>query len=121
MGAVAFDQQGHFAAATSTGGTQDKLPGRVGDTPVIGAGTYADDEAGAASATGWGEGIMRVLLTRTAIDHLISNCAAEEAARRALTSLDRVGGKGWLDPARPPGATRGAVQHPTDDPGLGYT
>jgi beta-aspartyl-peptidase (threonine type) len=96
VGAVAFDQRGRLAAATSTGGTQDKLPGRVGDTPVIGAGTYADDRAGAASATGWGEGIMRVLLTRTAIDHLISDCDPAEAGRRALATLGRVGGRGGL-------------------------
>jgi beta-aspartyl-peptidase (threonine type) len=102
VGAVALDSHGRVAAATSTGGTQDKLAGRVGDTPVIGAGTYADDRIGAASATGWGEGIMRVLLTKTAIDYLALDLHPREAGRRALAILDRVGGKGGLillDPA----------------------
>jgi beta-aspartyl-peptidase (threonine type) len=96
VGAVALDRQGRVAAATSTGGTQDKLAGRVGDTPVIGAGTYADDQFGAASATGWGEGIMRVLLTKTAIDYLALDLDPLEAGRRALATLDRVGGRGGL-------------------------
>ena len=56
VGAVACDCSGHVAAATSTGGTQDKLPGRVGDSAVIGAGTYADDRAGAVSSTGLSQG-----------------------------------------------------------------
>ena len=56
VGAVARDVAGHLAAATSTGGTQDKRPGRVGDSPILGAGTWADDKLGAASSTGWGEG-----------------------------------------------------------------
>jgi L-asparaginase / beta-aspartyl-peptidase len=62
VGAVARDQQGQLAAATSTGGISGKRPGRVGDSPLLGAGTYADDAHGAASATGHGEAIMRVAL-----------------------------------------------------------
>jgi beta-aspartyl-peptidase (threonine type) len=62
VGAVARDKHGHLAAATSTGGIMGKRPGRVGDSPLLGAGTYADDALGAASATGQGEGIMRVAL-----------------------------------------------------------
>ncbi len=62
VGAVAIDAAGTVAAATSTGGMSAKRPGRVGDSPLPGAGTYADDEAGAVSATGHGEGIMRVAL-----------------------------------------------------------
>ena len=64
VGAVARDQTGSLAAATSTGGTPRKLPGRVGDTPLMGPGTYADNQLGAASATGWGESIMKVLLSK---------------------------------------------------------
>jgi beta-aspartyl-peptidase (threonine type) len=60
VGAVARDKHGHLAAATSTGGITGKRPGRVGDSPLLGAGTYADDALGAASATGLGEGIMRI-------------------------------------------------------------
>jgi L-asparaginase / beta-aspartyl-peptidase len=70
VGAVALDSYGSLIAATSTGGTCCKLPGRVGDSPLIGCGCYADSEAGAASATGRGESIMKVLLTKHAIDLL---------------------------------------------------
>src|SRR5437870_10230505 len=62
VGAAAVDRGGHVAAATSTGGTFLKLPGRIGDSAVIGAGTYADDTAGAASATGQGVAIIRIAL-----------------------------------------------------------
>jgi beta-aspartyl-peptidase (threonine type) len=72
------------------------LPGRVGDTPVIGAGTYADDRFGAASATGWGEGILRVVLTKTAIDGIAANGDPDQAARAALAKLDWVQGLGGL-------------------------
>jgi beta-aspartyl-peptidase (threonine type) len=87
---------GRLAAATSTGGTQDKAAGRVGDTPIIGAGTYADDRFGAASATGWGEAILRVLLTKSTVDHLAAGLDVEFAADKALSMLDRVRGKGGL-------------------------
>jgi beta-aspartyl-peptidase (threonine type) len=70
VGAVARDRQGHLAAATSTGGAPGKWPGRIGDSPVIGAGTFADDEAGACSATGWGESILRAALASTAVRSL---------------------------------------------------
>lgn len=65
VGAVALDAQGRLAAATSTGGMFDKLPGRIGDTPLIGCGTYADDRA-AVSCTGFGEDIIRTTLARSA-------------------------------------------------------
>jgi len=68
VGAVAVDARGHVAAATSTGGMLGKLPGRIGDSAVIGAGTYADDRAGAASATGHGESIIIAGLARAAVD-----------------------------------------------------
>src|SRR5204863_4031322 len=70
VGAVALDRAGHLAAATSTGGISNKLPGRVGDSAVIGAGTYADDSLGAGSATGAGEAIIRATLTKTAAQPL---------------------------------------------------
>jgi beta-aspartyl-peptidase (threonine type) len=70
VGAVARDARGHLAAATSTGGMVNKLAGRVGDSPIPGAGTYADDEAGACSTTGHGEAMMRVCVAKHAVDGL---------------------------------------------------
>jgi beta-aspartyl-peptidase (threonine type) len=70
VGAVAMDRDGHLFAATSTGGTCCKLPGRVGDSPLIGCGCYADAQAGAVSCTGYGEAIMKVVLAKTATDFL---------------------------------------------------
>jgi beta-aspartyl-peptidase (threonine type) len=96
VGAVALDRTGHLAAGTSTGGTQHKAPGRVGDTPVIGAGTYADNLSGAASATGWGEAILRVVLSKTAIDSMADGRTPQEAGRNALATLRRVRGLAGL-------------------------
>jgi beta-aspartyl-peptidase (threonine type) len=70
VGAVALDSHGHLFAATSTGGTCCKLPGRVGDSPLIGCGCYADAEAGGVSCTGYGEAIMKVVLAKAAVDLL---------------------------------------------------
>jgi len=70
VGAVAIDANGSLFAATSTGGTCCKLPGRVGDSPLIGCGCYADAEAGGVSCTGYGEAIMKVVLAKTAVDLL---------------------------------------------------
>ncbi len=70
VGAVAIDQNGNLFAATSTGGTCCKLPGRVGDSPLIGCGCYADSEAGGVSCTGYGEAIMKIVMAKTAVDLL---------------------------------------------------
>jgi beta-aspartyl-peptidase (threonine type) len=70
VGAVALDANGGLFAATSTGGTCCKLPGRVGDSPLIGCGCYADSEAGAVSCTGYGEAIMKVVMAKSAVDFL---------------------------------------------------
>jgi beta-aspartyl-peptidase (threonine type) len=70
VGAVAIDASGNLFAATSTGGTCCKLPGRVGDSPLIGCGCYADSEAGGVSCTGYGEAIMKVVMAKTAVDLL---------------------------------------------------
>lgn len=70
VGAVALDRRGLIAAATSTGGTAGKLPGRVGDSPLIGCGTYAESTSGGVSCTGDGEAIIRVVLARRTIDIL---------------------------------------------------
>jgi L-asparaginase / beta-aspartyl-peptidase len=70
VGAVAMDKDGHLFAATSTGGTCCKHPGRVGDSPLIGCGCYADFEAGGVSCTGYGEAIMKVVLAKATVDFL---------------------------------------------------
>ncbi len=95
VGAVALDLRGRVAAATSTGGTQDKAPGRVGDSAIVGSGTYADDRYGAASCTGWGEPILRAVLAKTAVDAL-DRRRADAAARLALRALTRVSGFGGV-------------------------
>jgi beta-aspartyl-peptidase (threonine type) len=88
VGAVALDGRGHLAAATSTGGMFDKLPGRVGDSALIGAGTYADAHA-AVSCTGVGEAIIRMALAKTAVDYaqVIGDLGA--AVQRALSTLQQ--------------------------------
>jgi beta-aspartyl-peptidase (threonine type) len=68
VGAVALDVFGNLAAATSTGGTPRKMQGRVGDSPILGAGAYADNDIGACSTTGWGESIMRAVLAKRILD-----------------------------------------------------
>lgn len=87
VGAVAVDCDGHVAAATSTGGIFHKQPGRVGDTPLIGAGTYADDHWGAASATGDGEAIIRLALAKSVISDLGCGNAPERAAQLGIRTL----------------------------------
>ena len=88
VGAVALDVNGNIAAATSTGGTARKLVGRVGDSPICGAGAYADNELGGASATGWGESIMKILLSKTAVD-LLGRSEAMAAAQESIYILQK--------------------------------
>lgn len=96
VGAVARDLQGNLAAATSTGGTPRKLPGRVGDSPVIGAGAFADNRTGAVSATGYGESIMKVLLSKLTCDGFEKK-SAMKAAQDAIHILQaRVNGLGGV-------------------------
>lgn len=97
VGAVACDAAGRVAAATSTGGTVGKLHGRIGDTPIVGAGTYADDETGACSATGIGETIIRACLARDACDRLRGGVSAQAAADAAIAWFTtRVAGSGGI-------------------------
>lgn len=96
VGAVARDRKGRLAAATSTGGTQDKAPGRVGDSAIIGGGTFADDRRGAASCTGWGEPILRAVLAKSAVDALVNGHDPLVASRAALRELTRLSGFGGL-------------------------
>jgi beta-aspartyl-peptidase (threonine type) len=88
VGAVALDQNGTVAAATSTGGRSGKLPGRVGDSPIIGAGTYADNRSGAVSATGDGEGIWRLLLAYRITERVRSGWSLPEALADGLDDLE---------------------------------
>ena len=98
VGAVALDEQGRLFAATSTGGTCCKLPGRVGDSPLIGCGCYADRETGAVSSTGYGEAIMKVVMAKTACDFLRpANSTPARAAQAAVQLLANRGqGTGGL-------------------------
>jgi len=113
VGAVARDESGRLAAAASTGGTLGKLAGRVGDTPLIGCGLYADDRRGAAASTGWGEGIIRVVMAQRAVDLLASGSPAREAARQAIALLEeRTGGRGGIIIITPDGTLGFAFNTP---------
>jgi beta-aspartyl-peptidase (threonine type) len=87
VGAVAVDLRGHVAAATSTGGTAFKRPGRVGDSPLVGAGTYADDALAAASCTGHGESILKLAGAKTACDGVGAGLSPLASARRLVEDL----------------------------------
>ncbi len=89
VGAVARDASGRLAVAVSTGGRSGKLPGRVGDSPIPGAGFYADDRRGAACATGEGEGFMRLVLCHHLVLELAHGYNAESAARGAIAHLGK--------------------------------
>lgn len=89
VGAVAMDKDGRLFAGTSTGGTCCKLPGRVGDSPLIGCGCYADSEAGAVSCTGYGEAIMKVVMAKSAADFLRRPPADGETFAQAATRSAR--------------------------------
>jgi beta-aspartyl-peptidase (threonine type) len=115
VGAVALDQNGNLAAATSTGGMTNKRPGRVGDSPIIGAGTYANNVTCAISATGDGEYFIRA-----AVAHDISalmeyrGLSLEEAARMALEKVEKLGGTGGLIGID----SKGAMTLPFDTSGM---
>jgi beta-aspartyl-peptidase (threonine type) len=97
VGAVALDRNGNIAAATSTGGTLNKAPGRLGDSSLIGCGCYADNKTAAASTTGWGEPIMKLVLAKWAADRVASGNAPEWAAAEAIDYLKtRVNGHGGM-------------------------
>jgi beta-aspartyl-peptidase (threonine type) len=89
VGAVALDLSGDVAAGASTGGIACMLPGRVGDTPLIGCGVYADNEAGGASMTGIGESIVRLAMAKDIVDRLARGERPSAAARHAINKLVR--------------------------------
>ncbi|MEF2146102.1 MAG: isoaspartyl peptidase/L-asparaginase [Desulfovibrionaceae bacterium] len=97
VGAVALDTEGNIAGATSTGGTFNKLPGRVGDSPLVGCGCYADNQLGAASSTGLGEAFMKIVACKAACDLAGQGLNAQKAAEATIARLEeRTGGKGGL-------------------------
>src|SRR5215472_6712490 len=97
VGAVALDRAGNIAAATSTGGTLNKAPGRLGDSSLIGCGCYADNQSAAISTTGWGEPIMKLVLAKWAADRVASGNLPQWVAAEAMNHLkDRVGGHGGI-------------------------
>jgi beta-aspartyl-peptidase (threonine type) len=97
VGAVGLDRNGNIAAATSTGGTLNKAPGRLGDSSLIGCGCYANDESAAVSTTGWGEPIMKLVLAKWAADRVSAGNLPEWAAQEAMNYLkQRVDGHGGI-------------------------
>jgi beta-aspartyl-peptidase (threonine type) len=111
VGAVALDSAGNLAAATSTGGTLNKTPGRVGDSSLIGCGGYADNRSAAASLTGWGEPIMKLVLGKWAVDRVPLR-GPEQSAQDAIAYLHaRLQGHGGIILLGPDG--RFGISHNT--------
>ncbi len=97
VGAVALDVHGNIAAGTSTGGTLNKAPGRVGDSSLIGCGCYADNLSAAVSLTGWGEPIMKLVLGKWAVDRVAAGGSPQDSAQDAIDYLySRLGGHGGI-------------------------
>jgi L-asparaginase / beta-aspartyl-peptidase len=97
VGAVALDAEGNIAAGTSTGGTLNKAPGRVGDSSLIGCGCYADNQSAAVSCTGWGEPIMKLVLAKWAADRVQAGGAPDAVAEEAISYLEtRLNGHGGM-------------------------
>ena len=104
VGAVAVDVDGHVAVATSTGGLTAKRWGRVGDSPLIGAGTYADDRSAAVSATGSGEYFIRAVAAHQLAERIrIGGESLQQALDAVLADIDALGGKGGLIAVAPNG------------------
>jgi beta-aspartyl-peptidase (threonine type) len=97
VGAVALDRDGNIAASTSTGGTLNKAPGRLGDSSLIGCGCYADNKTAAVSTTGWGEPIMKLVLAKWAADRVVAGNLPEWVASEAMNYLkSRLNGHGGI-------------------------
>jgi beta-aspartyl-peptidase (threonine type) len=106
IGAVAVDSAGHVAAATSTGGLTGKRWARIGDTPIIGAGTYADDRAGAVSATGAGEYFIRAAVAHEICARIrMLGEGAQQAADTVIADVGALGGTGGVIVVTPKGET----------------
>ncbi len=120
VGAVALDRRGNLAAGSSTGGIAFMLPGRVGDTPLIGCGLYADNDAGAVSMTGLGESIIRLAVAKEIVDRMAGGASPATATRLTLEKLVRriEGGAAGALVLAPDG--RFAIQHTTPTMCAGY-
>jgi L-asparaginase / beta-aspartyl-peptidase len=97
VGAVAMDDEGNIAAGASTGGTPNKYPGRVGDSPLIGSGTYADNTVGGVSCSGWGEALIKVVMAKSVIDLMDRNggdsqLAADDGIKTLVRRTEGFGG-----------------------------
>jgi beta-aspartyl-peptidase (threonine type) len=104
VGAVAVDVDGHVAVATSTGGLTAKRWGRVGDSPLIGAGTYADDRSAAVSATGSGEFFIRAVAAHQLAERMrLAGQSLQDALNAVLADVEALGGKGGLIAVAPDG------------------
>jgi beta-aspartyl-peptidase (threonine type) len=112
IGAVAVDVHGHVAAATSTGGLTGKRWGRIGDSPLIGAGTYADDRAAAVSATGAGEYFIRAAVAHEICARIRHGEGAQEAADAVIADVAALGGSGGVIVVTPKGETAWAFNTP---------
>lgn len=113
VGAIALDAAGHLAAATSTGGKTFKPVGRVGDSPLVGSGGYADDELGAVSCTGDGESIMKLVLGKWAVDRIGEGMDPQDAAAAAVERLaTRLRATGGLIVLSPDGRSGAAYSTP---------
>ncbi len=97
---IAVDARGHMASAVSTSGWGYKYPGRLGDSPIIGAGNYCDERYGGACCTGFGELAMRSLTAKTAVDRLATGMSPEDVARAAIRDASELDA---LDPRSSPG------------------
>ncbi len=117
VGAVALDVHGNLASGTSTGGLSAMLPGRVGDSPIIGAGTYADNASGAVSCTGKGEAIIRLSLAKE-ISMNLKISTPSRSARLSLRRLLRIGGRAGVIVLDVKG--RFAIMHTTAYMASGY-
>jgi beta-aspartyl-peptidase (threonine type) len=119
VGAVALDRFGTVAAGASTGGIDSMLPGRVGDSPLIGCGVYADNQSGAVSMTGIGEGIIRLVIAKSICDRLAMGKSPAIAARQVLRMLvSRIRGSAGALVLSPDG--RFAIRHVTPHMAAGW-
>lgn len=119
VGAVALDRHGNIASGSSTGGIAFMLPGRVGDSPLIGCGVYADDAAGAVSMTGLGESIIRLAVAKEIVDRLAAGASPAMAVRQSLEKLvTRIQGAAGALVLAPDG--RFAIRHTTPRMAAGW-
>src|SRR5260370_13141365 len=123
VGAVAMDQGGNLVGATSSGGTCCKRPGRVGDSPLIGCGCYADREAGGVSCTGLGEAIMKIVMAKAAVELLRSDAGTQQVVppQNSSRPMDAAQAAVCLLAERGRGTGGLVFLHPCGRPALSFT